>query len=409
MFSRKIIKGTLWASAFMISMGLSQEVKAATTIGSDVAVAGITPIMENYYSSNSENELGEAEEYLINLLQQYDQENGTNLTKILSPYANLGISIANNYVNIRSGPNTESEVVGKLYNGCATDILATEGDWVKIKSGNVEGYIKSDYLAIGQGAEELIEEVASKHATIKTRTLYVREEPNTESRILTMVPLAETYHVTQEQEGWAKILIDDMEGFVSKDYIDIEVEFNYAISIEEERAKIAAEEAAKKAERERLEKLAREEEARKAKKKTTSSKATTNKSTVQATSSEGTAKGREIANYALKFVGVIPYRYGTNNLSVSVDCSGFTQQVYKHFGYSLQRSSSAQSKTAGYKVKISDRQPGDLLFYSKGGRITHVAMYIGNNKVVHASNRKDGIKISKYNYRTPHSIRRIVK
>ena len=141
MLKGKVLKTSLCVSAFALSLGLSQEVSAATTIGSDIGIAGITPVMDNYYSSNGQEELGEAEEYVINLLLQLDQENGTNLTEIVSPYANLGISTANSYVNIRTEPNTESEVAGKLYSGCATDILATEGDWVKIESGNVEGYI----------------------------------------------------------------------------------------------------------------------------------------------------------------------------------------------------------------------------------------------------------------------------
>ena len=149
MSRKKVIKTSMFLSAALLSLGLSSEVSAKTTIGSDVGIAGITPIIENYYSSNLEQQYGDAEEYLINLLLQLDQMNGTKLTQIISPYANLGISIANNYVNIRTEPNTESEIAGKLYNGCATDILGTEGEWVKIKSGKVEGYIKSEYLAIG--------------------------------------------------------------------------------------------------------------------------------------------------------------------------------------------------------------------------------------------------------------------
>src|SRR5699024_1794904 len=250
-----LLKTSLCLSAMFVSLGISQDVNAAT-IGSDVGIAGITPLMDNYYSSNQEQ--GTAEEYLIEVLQQLDKENGTNLTQIVAPYANLGISLANNYVNIRMEPNIESEVVGKLYNGCATDILETEGDWVKIKSGNVEGYIKSEFLAIGSDAEELIDEVSEKYAVIKTETLYVREEQSTESDILTMVPLDEKYHIKNEYEEWAEIVVDDSTGFVSKEYIEIEVEFDYAISIEEEQARIAAEEAARRAEEERLAQLARE-------------------------------------------------------------------------------------------------------------------------------------------------------
>lgn len=421
MLKGKVLKTSLCVSAFALSLGFSQEVSAATSIGSDIGIAGITPVMDNYYSSNGEEDLGEAEEYVINLLLQLDQENGTNLTEIVSPYANLGISTANSYVNIRTEPNTESKVAGKLYSGCATDILATEGDWVKIESGNVEGYIKSEYLAIGPQAEGLIEEVASKRATIQVQTLYVRQEPNTESDIVTMVPIGEKYDIIEEQEDWAKIIIDDLEGYVSKDYIEIDVDFDYAISIEEEQARIAAEEAARQAEEERQAQLAREEEERKAakanaKKKTastnknTSTKKSTSSKKVSAPnlSAEGKEKGKAIASYARQFVGG-PYKPGGTSLTNGADCSGFVQTIYSQFGYGIPRDSRSQSSGAGYEVSIGDRQPGDLIFYTKGGRVNHVALYIGGDQVVHASTSKSGIKISSYNYRTPYKIRRVVK
>ena len=422
MLKGKVLKTSLCVSAFALSLGFSQEVSAATTVDSDIGIAGITPVMDNYYSFGEQEELGEAEEYVINLLMQLDQENGTNLTESVSPYANLGISTANSYVNIRTEANTESEVEGKLYSGCATDILAVEGDWVKIESGNVEGYIKSEYLAIGPEAEELIEEVSSKKAIIQPQTLYVRQEASTESDIVTMVPIDEKYNIIEEQEEWVKIIIDDLEGYVSKDYIEIDVEFEYAISIEEEQARIAAEEAARVAEEERLAQLAREEERRaaqaaaKKKKTTSSSKKTT--STKKSSSSkkvsapnlsvEGKEKGQAIASYARQFVGN-PYKYGRTSLTNGADCSGFVQTIYKQFGYNIPRTSSSQSAGAGYEVSIGDRQPGDLIFYTKNGRVNHVALYIGGGQVVHASSPSSGIKISSYNYRTPYKIRRVVR
>ncbi|HHT96599.1 MAG TPA: SH3 domain-containing protein, partial [Clostridiales bacterium] len=192
-------------------------------------------------------------------------------TKIISPYANLGVSTATSYVNIRESANTDSEIVGKLYRGCAADILDREDGWVKIKSGDVEGYINTDYLAIGKEAEEMIEEFATKYAIIQTETLRVREEQNAESKILTLVPKGEEYIIVKEHKGWVEILLgvdednngNDFTGFLSKDYIDIRVDFEYAISIEEENRRIAAEEAAIKAEQERMQKLA-EEKAKKA-------------------------------------------------------------------------------------------------------------------------------------------------
>lgn len=119
-------------------------------------------------------------------------------------------------------------------------------------------------------------------------------------------------------------------------------------------------------------------------------------------------KRKKVVEYALKFVGN-PYVWGGNSLTHGVDCSGFVQQVYKKFGYSLPRTSREQSKV-GKKITTKNLQKGDLIFYYEEGTTTvgHVALYIGNKKVVHASNPKDGIKISTYNYRTPAVIRRII-
>ena len=420
MYRKKVFKASLCISAVLVSLGLSHEVSASTNVGSDVGIAGITPVIQSYYSANSEEEYGEAEEYLMDLLIQLDQVKGSKLTEVISPYVNLGISIANDFVNIRTEPNVESEIAGKLYSGCATDILEREDDWVKIKSGNVEGYIKSEFLAIGKDAEGIIEDVADKYAIINTQTLYVREEPTTDSDIATMVPLGEKYYIEEEQEEWAKISIDDISGYVAKDYIDIDVEFDYAISIEEEQARIAAEEAARRAEEERLEQLAREEEARaEASRREANRQTSTNTNTqtqaatsapkktqapaAPSTSSQGTARGQEIANYALNFVGN-PYKYGGTSLTNGADCSGFVWSVYKHFGYSIPRTSSGQGSSAGYQVSVNDRQPGDIIAY-----YGHVGIYIGNNKIVHASNEKTGIKISTYNYRSIRSVRRVAK
>lgn len=114
-------------------------------------------------------------------------------------------------------------------------------------------------------------------------------------------------------------------------------------------------------------------------------------------------KGKTVASFAKRFVGN-PYVWGGTNLNTGADCSGFVKSVYKAFGYNLPRSSSSQ-RSAGRKVSYSKKQPGDLICYNG-----HVAIYIGNGKIVHASSRKTGIKISpKANYRKVLSVRRIVK
>lgn len=424
------VKASLCTAALLFSLGMGVKAQAAEG-ASDVGLAGIMPALDNYYVATATEEKGEAEQLLETLVKQKDEPSSSEVEKVKSPYENLGISIANDYVNIRKEPNTDSEIVGKLYRGCATDILSTKGEWVKIKSGKVKGYIKSEFLAIGEEAEKQVDEFADKYATVDTETLFVREKPGTDNAITTMIPYGESYYVLKEYNDWVKVEIDEGEtGYVSKDFIKLDVKFKYAISIEEEMAKIAAEEAAKKAEAERLEQLARDKEAERQRQAAANAAANSNKSNSSKNSSSsnsgssnssssnssssnnsasGSGSGSTIANYALNFVGN-PYVWGGTSLTNGADCSGFVQSVYAHFGYSIPRTSRDQASSAGYEVSINNVQPGDLIFYTNSsGTINHVAMYIGNGKVVNASTARTGIKVSSYNYRSPYKVKRIVK
>lgn len=118
---------------------------------------------------------------------------------------------------------------------------------------------------------------------------------------------------------------------------------------------------------------------------------------------EAASARQNLVDYALQFVGG-PYRAGGNDPHTGVDCSGFVRYVMQHgAGISMNRSSGSQA-TQGHAVNSSQMQPGDLLFYSGGSGINHVAMYIGDGKIVHASTYVTGIKISKWNYRNPVKI-----
>ena len=122
--------------------------------------------------------------------------------------------------------------------------------------------------------------------------------------------------------------------------------------------------------------------------------------TSSSSSSSSSGSGSSIVDYALQFVGN-PYVWGGTSLTSGADCSGFTQSVYAQFGYSLPRTSYEQQNW-GTEVSYADAQPGDLICY--GG---HVAIYMGNGQIVHASNSQDGIKISNdATYRTILSVRR---
>ena len=106
-----------------------------------------------------------------------------------------------------------------------------------------------------------------------------------------------------------------------------------------------------------------------------------------------------IVAYAKQFIGN-PYVYGGTSLTNGADCSGFTMSIFAHFGISTGRSSRDQA-AKGREIPVSDIQPGDLLFYASGSTINHVALYIGDGQIIHASTAKTGIKYAEYNYRTP--------
>lgn len=116
---------------------------------------------------------------------------------------------------------------------------------------------------------------------------------------------------------------------------------------------------------------------------------------------------KDMVAYAKKFLGN-RYVYGGTSLTKGTDCSGFTMRIYQKFGYKIPRTSRSQS-SASKKISSAEKKPGDLIFYGSGKRVSHVAMYIGNNKVIHASNAKSGIKISKWNYRRYIKIGRFIR
>jgi cell wall-associated NlpC family hydrolase len=387
------------------------DVKAETVLTAENGIAGMSEILD----VTSENAVRSAFNEVTRFINSK------------SPYNNLGVSKADNYVNIRKKPSTDSEVVGKLYRGSAAKILETlEGDWVKIQSGDVVGYIASSFLAIGDAAKEMSDKYATKYATVvNTATLRVREKKSTDAKTLDLIPLGEEYVVVNEYDKWAEIILGtddetgkDFTGYVSKDYVDISVEFEQAISVEEELRRKRIQEEAEKAEAERRRKLAQEEAERKeaarkaaeAAKSNNDSSNDSSESKPQSTGNSSSAdeKRQEVVNYALKFVGN-PYVWGGESLTRGADCSGFVQSIYRDFGYYIPRVSRDQARNAGEKVSESDLKPGDLIFYANSsGTVNHVAMYIGNGKIVQAANTRQGIITSSYKYRKIYCIRRVI-
>lgn len=274
-------------------------------------------------------------------------------------YTNLGISNVDNNLNIRQTPADDGKLVGKLPKNAACEIIKNEGEWTLIKSGKVEGYVKSEFLLNGWNAKKRANEAMAVVAVVNTDSLKVREKPNTDCEVITMVPKGEELDVVAIEGEWVKILIDDEENYVAAEYVSVEEKLANAITMTE------------------------------------------------LLYGQGVSNIRvDLCQYAKQFVGN-PYVWGGTSLTKGADCSGFVLSVFKNFGISLPRNSGSQAGT-GTKISISEAQPGDLIFYAKGGSINHVALYIGGGQVVHASSPKTGIKISQYNYRTPAKIVRVL-
>ncbi|MDF2484333.1 MAG: hypothetical protein K0R46_501 [Herbinix sp.] len=300
---------------------------------------------------------------------------------------NLAFAKVNNYVNIRSKASEDSKILGKLYKENAATILKKVGGWYQVKSGAVTGYIKSNYLITGKKAEEYSETVGTTIATVNTTTLKVREKASENSSVLTLVPIGDEYKVTKEKEDWVRILIDEStSGYVSKDFVELNKVYGEAISIKEEQAILVAQ-------------AANSRSTSKAKTSESAQKSNETKS-LSVSSSNDSSVREKLVDYARRFEGN-PYVWGGTSLTRGADCSGYTQSVFDDLGINIPRTSREQA-ASGRRVSMDDIQPGDLIFYQRNGRINHVALYIGNGKVIGAKSRSEGIRITDYNYRTPY-------
>lgn len=273
-------------------------------------------------------------------------------------YTNLGMSvISSGNLNIRQEASTDSEVVGILTNHNACELLEDAGDWYKVTSGKVTGYVSKQYLVTGDEAESIAEQEIKTVATVNTETLNVRAEKSTEAAVLSQVGNSEAFTVNSVADGWVEISVDDSVGYISQDYVTLAQALPTAKTIE------------------------------------------------QVKYGDGVSDVRaSVVSYALQFVGN-RYVWGGTSLENGIDCSGFTMRILGKYGISLPHSSKAQP-SYGTKISASEAQPGDLFFYGSGRSISHVAIYIGNGQIVHASNKRDGIKVSNAFYRSPICVTR---
>ncbi len=278
-------------------------------------------------------------------------------------YTNIGIAdVESGNLNVRAEASTDSKLVGKLPKDAACEVLETADGWAHIQSGEVNGYVSMDFLLIGPDAKLRAKDLVRTVAVAQTDGLNVRTEPNTDSGIMTQVLKGEELEYVQTlEDGWIEISLDGEVAYVAAEFVSVETKLDTAITMTE------------------------------------------------LLYGEGVSDVRvDLVEYAKQFLGN-PYVWGGTSLTKGADCSGFVLSVFKKYGVTLSHSSRAQANE-GTKIAISELKPGDLVFYTNGaGTINHVAIYIGGGQVIHASSPKTGIKISKYNYRTPVKAVRVLQ
>ena len=418
------------------------------------------------------------------------------------------------YINVRSEADENSEVVAKLYNDGSATVEETEDNgWYKIKSGNAEGYVKAEYFATGEQAKEIADQVAYNVAVVNAEALNIRTAPSEESDVIDVAEQSQELEVVDTSGDWATVALgNDVYGFIHPDYCEYKTYYPTAVTLEEEAAREEAMRRAEEAKAQAAEEASYEETADNGETvsedasyseesgsadtscdngsasedtsyddgnastdtsyddgsasadtsyddgsastdtsydngststdtsydngsastdtsydngststdtsydngstgtdtsydngstgtDTSYDNGSTGTDTTTDSSASDSSLGQQIADYAVQFVGN-PYVYGGSSLTNGTDCSGFTMSVMANFGIGLARTAADQSY-GGTSVAISDIQPGDLLFYSDGSGISHVALYIGGGQIVHAATESQGIIISNYNYDAP--------
>lgn len=312
-----------------------------------------------------------------------------------SEYANLAIAQVTDYVNVRSLPSTDGEIVGKIYNGSVAQVLATAGDnddWFQIISGDVEGFIKAEYFLYGEEAEAVIDRYVTYYATVLADRLNVRGEQSADSRRIGYIDNGENVKVVEDCGDWLKVqYTDSKQGYVSAEYVSVHEEFVYAKSIEEER-------------REEAERQALAARAQEAEQSTPEVIGDITFPTNQYTSNEELRTA--IVDYAMQYLGN-KYVHGGRSLASGTDCSGFTCYIYKDFGYSLSRTPGGQYSTNGRSVSYDEIQPGDIICYGKS-KCTHVGLYIGDGQIIHSANSRKGVIISAADYDNILAIKNVI-
>lgn len=313
-------------------------------------------------------------------------------------YADLALANVTNYVNVRTEANTNGAIVGKIYDGAVAQILETvegeDGQWFKIVSGNVEGYIKSEFFLYGDAAAEAIDRYVTRYAMVLAYRLNVREDPDIEAKRIGFIDNGERVKILETGSQWLKVqYTENKSGYVAAEHVTIIEEFVYAKTLEEEAAELAA-------------RRALEERQHVSESQAAENTAITATPPSGAYADNGELRS-EIIEYAKQFLGN-KYVHGGQSLESGTDCSGFTSLIYAQFGYSVSRTPAGQLANDGRSISYSEARPGDIICYGSNGKCTHVALYMGDGQIIHSANSRKGVVIYQADYDTILGVKSIV-
>lgn len=315
---------------------------------------------------------------------------------------------------IRIIPNITSSVIYTVKRDTSINIIEQIEGWTYVSIENILGWVRTDKIVeenVNTDTSKNVEVSSEKNesktytteevAYIKYDTVNLREKASTTSKSLAKLKLNNQVTILEKVNTvWYKVKYDNFTGYISADLLaDKKQEEN-------EESKVSTSRSGETTSRE--ETSTKEEESLTNNKSTNLEKEEEKKDKNFASSSSSKTSGEDIVDYAKKYLGY-KYVYGGASPSTGFDCSGFTYYVYKHFGYTLSRSSIAQA-TEGKKVEKKDLQPGDLVIYKNTSltRIGHVGIYIGNNKMIHASEPGVGVIITDIDSSSHNYIKRYV-
>lgn len=294
---------------------------------------------------------------------------------------------------LKASPSDESDTIGTMSGADSLEVLESTEGWYKVMVNGQAGYVKKELVTLDKNEAETAAKQYDYYKKAKVTAqsgLIVRTAGSEGASSIGTVNEGDEVIVVDTQNNYIKILYgsDYTEGYVVNSGLDITGEWVSKNDVHSAIKKVAAEKA--EAERKAKEKAEKENNARLAAMGYSSSE-TKSSST---NSSSNSSKGQAIVQTAKKYLGV-PYVWGGTSPK-GFDCSGFVQYVCRQNGISLPRVAASQ-RNAGTSVSRANLQPGDLVFFSSGGRVSHVGIYIGNGNMIHAPQTGDVVKISSIN------------